>query len=282
MENKIKRLLTRLENNKNIDDLKTKLSTFCRILVESFNLEKCLVLFHEANPILDRFAVAFPVSEVEYDDDDQIICIEGELLDKKDPVTVFPIMYKTKKIGAVLLVPKKESIIGDSDKKTLKNIAGKCAEAIGKLVVFQGTQLLIETTRELEIYKKKVGLGFEKDNDIIFYLSMGIVVPTRVYIACQIEDNSYVYSHLLAADGIIEEKTHGTLKAGSFEFMIKEVREDEPGITEIEIKHQGKVKGMLMVAYERSDSVYHEEIEKILLVLSPNLASLMILNRQGE
>ena len=283
MNDRIKRIIARLDGlSKDIDDFKSKFSNLCRVLVESFNLESCLALFHEANPILDRFVVSSPESDYEDIEKKDIIGIERELLKENKPVTSIPIMYKTKKIGALLLLLKKESLIDNNGMETLKTLAGKCADAIAKLVVFEGRQLLMETTRELVLYKKKVGQDFEKDDEIIFTIAMGIVVPTRVYIACKIDDGSYVYSHILAADGIIEDNRKGTFKEDNFEFMINEVKRDEPGIMEIEIKDQGKAKGILMIAYEQMGSVFDEEIKKILLVLSPNFASLVELNHRGE
>jgi len=283
MNDRIKRIIARLDGlSKDIDDFKSKFSNLCRVLVESFNLESCLALFHEVNPILDCFVVSFPESDYEDIEKKDIIGIERELLKENKPVTSIPIMYKTKKIGALLLLLKKESLIDNNGMETLKTLAGKCADAIAKLVVFEGRQLLMETTRELVLYKKKVGQDFDKDDEIIFTIAMGIVVPRRVHIACQIDDGSYIYSHILAADGIVENKSHGTFKEDNFEFMINEVKRDEPGIMEIEIKDQGKAKGILMIAYEQMGSVFDEEIKKILLVLSPNFASLVELNHRGE
>ena len=283
MENKIKRVLARLDElSKDIDELKSRFTGLCRVLAESFNLDTCILLFQEANPILDRFVVSFPGSDYEDVDEDTIIDIEGELVQGKKPVTSIPIMYKSKKIGALLLIRKKQTIINTPDIETLKTLAGRCAEAIAKLVVFEGKSKVYNVIRELVLYKKKVGQGIEKDDDIIYDLLLEIVVPTRVYIAYKISGGSYIYSHILAAEGIIEDFLKGNFKADSLDFMKSEVREDEPGIMEIEIKDQGKSNGILMIAYEQSGSVFDEEIEKILLVLSPNLASLVVLNHVGE
>lgn len=281
MDGKIKGVLNRLETNKNLDELKAKLGTLCRLLVEAFDLDKCLCVFHELNPLLDCFVVSFPPSEYENMDEELIIGIEGELRQNIKDVTVIDLMYKSHKIGAFLLIPKQESVIQDtydSDGVTLNELADKCASAIVKQAVFVGKVFSSDFIRKLVAYKNKVKQGFEIDPDIIFDLLMMLIVPTRVYITCQIDDDNFIYNQFLAADGIIKDRSQGTFKADSFDFVIDEIIEDEPGIMSIEIKDKGKMIGMLMVAFERSGSAIDEEIERTLLALSSNLASLLILN----
>lgn len=285
---KIKRILERLESNKNLDELKAKLGTLCRYLVEAFDLEKCFAVFHEANPLLDRFVVSFPPSEYENTDEDLIIGIESELKQSVKDLTVIDLIYKghktAHKIGALLLIPKKESVIYDTYDSfgvTLNELADKCASIIVKQAEFVGRVFTSDLIQRFVSYKKRVTHGGEIDPDIIFDLLHMLIVPTRVFIACRIDEDSYIYHQFLAEEGIITDRSSGPFKAECFDFMIDGVKDDEPGIMSIDIMDKEKMIGMLMIAFMKSGSVIDESIKSVLLKLSSKLASLLVLHHKG-
>lgn len=277
MNDKIKQLLIQFENVKDIDDLKLKFSILCYLLVEYYSLDLCLTVFHESNPLIDTFLVTYPNSYCA-DEEEAINGIENELLARKNNVNIFPIVYRFKKIGVLMLIRETEAIVDEKDITNLRLIAAKCAEAIGKLVVVKSRVLTKEVIGKILIYKRTSALSEDRKNEIIFDLLTGIFVPTRLYIAYKIDDYSYLFNHFLAENGAISNRRNGIFKKELFDIKICEIKRDKPEIMEIPIKVGSETKGILLVSHEQMGSVFQEKIKKVLLVLSSILASLLVVN----
>jgi hypothetical protein len=278
MKEMINRIEERLGRVRNADVFKRELLSFSRVIVESFDLDMCTVRFDESNPILSPFAVSFPPVDHEKVGINQIDEIES--FQAKDPKrsVLIPIKHKTNRIGSIILVKKSETSSKEIDINRLNLSAAKISEMIKKIIGLEIKVRLALIIQRLISYKKKIGGGHEKSHRIILDLLSLIVSPTRVYIAAQTDDGSYIFYHVSSKDGKRVDISHGAFMETQLESFVIEIKKNESWTAEIDLKDRGRVKGKLMVKYEKCGSFVDDDIQKILKAIGYNFARLVIFN----
>lgn len=282
MTEKINKIEERFKTVKNVDEFKRMLSLFCREIVEFFDLEMCIVLFHESNPILSPFAVSYPPSDYETSGVNEIDGIEPSLAKTKNTLFRIPIRHKTNKTGSIILVRNPGTAGKEIDIDRLTLSAGKISEIIKKFIGLEIKLRLTQIIQRLIIYKKKIGSGQEKSHKIILDILSSMVLPTRVYIAVQIDDGSYVFYHGTAEGGKTADISHGVFKESQFEFLMIDIKQDGWWTAEIDLKEHGRKRGKMMVQYEKCGSFVDDDIQKILKAIGSNFADLVLLNYFGK
>lgn len=257
----------------------------CRTLFKIFDLESCMLLFHDRNPFLAPFVVTYPQSNYSDYDTERIKGMENELVDQKKAITAVPIRFAGKRIGALLLVRRSkfsDHVISNGYiNMYLIKLTEACARTIRKLVSIHGRGYCWSFMQKLRGYAINVDGGGEKRNRFILELLQVLFVPRRVFLTNRLDDGSYIYYHASMSGGNIKDDGHGTFKEGSLAFMINEVKKDEPGIMEINIEESGMITEKLMVAFERTPSVFNYIFALILKSLLPFLAAVLDVNLLG-
>lgn len=282
MTEKLIRIEERFRTVKNLDELKRDLASFCRAIAEYFELEMCIVIFHESNPILSPFAVSYPPSDYEKAGENDIDGIEPSLAKTKKMLFPIPILHKSDKTGSIILVRNPGTARKEIDIDRLEQSAAKISEIIKKFIGLEIKVRLTQIIQRLISYKKKIGSGQEKSHRIILDLLSFLFLPTRVYIAVQIDDGSYVFYHVTAECGKIADISHGVFKESQFEFLMIDIDRDEPWTAEIDIKDHGRIRGKMMVRYEKCGSFVDDDIQKILKAIGSNFADLVLFNYFGK
>jgi hypothetical protein len=264
-QDKINKIEERINNVKTFGELKNGLASFCKVMVESFDLESCLVHFYELNPILLPFAVSYPASEYENTTENEIKEIDLKLTAPQKSLVIIPILHNAKKTGALICLPQNDGIPSALLIDELKNSAGNIANSINKIAGIETKKRMMEFIQKYIRYKKRIGIvGQARDDQIIYKLLSSIIAPTRLYIEIESNDGSQIFHHAMAGPEGISECFYGKYEDSQFECLLDEIKRDEYWAVKVEIKEHGQAKGKIFIQYEQSGSFVDDEVKKTL------------------